>query len=89
MINHVNIIILLTNKESHVRQIRPTCVLQFPKMPILIGKYIIILILIIRIIIIIITCGWLNVLFIARARHTSLVSQDFCVYGATFRTMLY
>ena len=41
MINHVNMIIFFTNKESHVRKI--TCVLQLLYMPILIGKCIIII----------------------------------------------
>ena len=60
MINHVNMILFFTNKESHVRKM--TCVLQLLHMPILIGKFIII-------IIIIITCGGLNVLIKCSALH--------------------
>ena len=41
---HVTIIICFTNKEPHVRKI--TCVLQLLYMPILIVKYIIIIIIV-------------------------------------------
>ena len=47
-----------------------TCVLQLLYMPILIGKYIII---------ILITCEGLNVLFIDRARHIYLVFPGNCI----------